>query len=57
MENKDEAVQITISKETYEELCSLVCMLKASGINYNQLLTHDKAIKFLLTHQPESWAE
>ena len=57
MENKDEAVQITISKETYEELCSLVCMLKASGINYNQLLTHDKAIKYLLTHRPESWAE
>lgn len=57
MNNKDETVQITISKETYENLNSLISMLKASGTNYNELLSHDKAINYILTHRSGSWRD
>lgn len=51
----DKTVQITISKEAYENLNSLISMFKASGTNYNELLSHDKAIKYILTHKAGSW--
>lgn len=49
MGNNDNTIQITISKEVYENLNSLTDMLKASGTNYSELQTHDKAIKYALT--------
>jgi hypothetical protein len=50
MKTKGETIQITISKETYEILNSKINMLKASGTNYNELLSYDKAIKYILIH-------
>ena len=57
MKTKDDTIQITISKETYEILNSKISMLKASGTNYNELLSHDKAINYILTHRAGSWRD
>lgn len=47
----DKTVQIRISRKAYVNYYSISCMFKASGANYNELLSHDKAIKYIITHR------